>query len=42
MRWPLGIALGLALVVMVDVVFIMLATQNAPEIELSYTESKDR
>lgn len=42
MRWPLGIALGLAVVVMVDAVFIVVSSRNAPEIEASYAESQDR
>lgn len=39
MRWPIGIAFGLAIVVAVDLFFVMVATQNAPIVERSYIEA---
>ena len=39
--WPLGIALGLLVVVVVNFAFIYVATQNAPLVESSY-ETVDR
>jgi len=42
MRWPLGVAFGLALVVLVDAAFIVIASRNAPEIEATYAESQER
>jgi len=41
LEWPIGIALGLLVVVMVNVGFIVIATSNAPIIEASY-ETADR
>ena len=42
MRWPIGIALGLGLVVAVNVTMIWLANRNAPEIESSYVHAVKR
>lgn len=39
--WPLGIALGLLVVVVVNFAFVYIATQNAPQVESSY-ETVDR
>ena len=40
-EWPLGIAMGLLVVVMVNVGFIVVALDNAPIVEPSY-ETVDR
>jgi hypothetical protein len=36
MRWPIGIAAALIVVVAVNVAFIWIAVTTAPEIEASY------
>jgi len=41
LEWPIGIAAGLLVVVLVNVGFIVIATSNAPIIEASY-ETVDR
>lgn len=38
MRWKIGIALSLLLFVVVNGVFLMIALDNAPEIDASYEE----
>lgn len=38
MRWPLGLAAGLAIVVLMNVVLVWLAVQHPPQIEPSYDE----
>lgn len=37
MRWPVGIAIGLTIVVVVNVLFARMAMQQPPEIVESYT-----
>lgn len=41
LEWPIGIAVGLLVVVLVNVGFIVVATNHAPIIESSY-ETADR
>ncbi len=41
LEWPIGITVGLMVVVLVNVGFIIIATNNAPIIEASY-ETADR
>lgn len=40
MRWPVGIAVGLAIVVLVDAFFIWAAVRNAPVVDQSYVEAQ--
>ncbi|MEZ4237244.1 MAG: hypothetical protein R3F59_14050 [Myxococcota bacterium] len=42
LEWPLGIALGLLLVVLVNAGFAWMAVQHAPEVERSYTTAEHR
>lgn len=41
-RWPVFIAIGLGLVVLVNGVMIAVAVANAPDVDPSYTNSQDR
>lgn len=39
MRWKIGIALGLGLVICVNIAFAWVAVKNQPQIETSYVET---
>lgn len=41
-RWPVFIAVGLGLVVLMNVVMIAIAVSHAPDVDPSYTNTQDR
>jgi hypothetical protein len=41
-RWPFFLALGLTLMVVVNLAFAWIAVSTAPDIEPSYTRSQER
>jgi hypothetical protein len=41
-RWPVFIAVGLGVVVMVNAAFIYVAIATAPDVDPTYTHNQDR